>query len=205
MMLTIRCTPSPFHKSISGMFYRALMLACSFLPVSVELRINYEADETVEDFIGDYFGSRQAPNFAVQIRDDLGINHVKLVLEVGFGITYEELAHEATKWLEGKPDVSVVVLIMLEETKAAEKDPMAALNLNEDKYECLDNVKLDNLNSAAIDLVEDFGPARFKGIEWVGKISTTFMEVWKKDNTGSPVQDGPRIVSISMFNLSNTR
>ena len=181
------------------------MLACSFLPASVELRINYEADETIEDFIGDYFGSRQAPNFAVQVRDDLGINHLKLVLEIGFGITYEELAQEAMKWLEGKPEVSVVVLIMLEETKAAEMDPMAALDLNEDKYECLDSVNLANLNSAAFDLVEDFGPARFKDIEWVGKISTTFMEVWKRDNTGSPVQDGPRIVSVSMFSLSHVR
>ena len=43
-------------------------------------------------------------------------------------------------------------------------------------------------------LEEEYGPVTYKGFTWVGKISTVFMEVWKRDlNTGLARQHGGRV------------
>ncbi|MCJ1357674.1 MAG: hypothetical protein MMC33_007670 [Icmadophila ericetorum] len=197
-LLTIRCTPSPFHESVTKIFSRALIFATDMLPASIGLRIGYTTLE-IEDFRGIYRGSRQAPDFALTLSSEEGIDFIKLVVEVGFGESYEELVQEATKWLEGKPEVSVVVLLKLEETKSTGEDSMAALNAKDDKFACLDSANWTEFNASAIDLLEDFGPARFKGIEWVGKISTAYMEVWKRDATGLAARVGNRYDFFAPF------
>ena len=125
-------------------------------------------------FEGIYTGSKKAAGLALDIKNDMGVPRVKFVAEVGFSETYEELVQDAKLWLEGKKTVSLVMLVKLKEDPCYQC-PMR--NLTESEFAALGFPPMNEIEDQPFTLSGPYGPAVYKGFEWVGKISG-FLEFW---------------------------
>jgi hypothetical protein len=96
-------------------------------------------------------------------------------------------------WLKGKPDVSMVVLMSFQETPDY-RNPLR--NLGNKDFEQLGFPEAEELKTSMFSLAGDHGPAIYKGLAWVGQISTAVVEIWKRNpTTGLATQVGDRVVS----------
>lgn len=187
--LIIQCMPSPVHESITSIFTRGFIAAQESLPGQLSSRISTAANRDFRGFGGHYTGSNKTPDLAVQFKNDAGNREIKFVLEVGFSETYEDLLQDAKLWLEGKHEVSVVVLVKFEET------PSYQCPVRDEDLEALEFPSESEINIVDFELQEEYGPVVYKGLQWVGCISTAYMEVWKRDPvTGLATKNGNRIV-----------
>ncbi|KAI9773366.1 MAG: hypothetical protein M1840_007581 [Geoglossum simile] len=188
--LIIQFMPCPVRESVVSIFSAGFISATADLPAPVRRNI---ATVTGQDFIGfggKYLGSGKRPDLAVLFKD-AGARKAKFILEVGFAETYEDLVQDAKMWLEGKHEVSVVVLAKFEETPAYR---CPTRDFNDEDFERLESPPALELDGSSIRLDGEYGPAIYKGLAWVGRISTAFMEVWKRDPvTGLATQNGDRI------------
>ena len=133
------------------------------------------------------------PDLVVLFKNANGARKAKFVLEVGFSETYEDLVEDVKMWLEGRRrEVSTIVLVKFEETPAY---GCPTRHLNDEDFERLDFPAPSELRVSNFRLEDEYGPALYKGLAWVGRISAAFMEVWKRDPvTGLATQNGGRIV-----------
>src|SRR4051794_25640111 len=103
--------PSPVHESITSIFLRGFNFAIADLPDPVCSNIDAVSNQDFKGFEGQYRGSKKTPDLAVLFTNAAGDREAKFILEVGFSETYEKLVQDAKMWLEGKQEVSVLVLV----------------------------------------------------------------------------------------------
>jgi hypothetical protein len=176
-------------------------------------------------FEGQYFGSGKIADLAALITNAKGDHEAKMVIEIGFSENYEDLIKDATMWLEGMSSVSLCVLVGFEE----EPRYQCPVDNNMDEEE-LGFPDPRQLKPHHFRLKGPFGPAIYKGLDneelgdeepdneelgdeesdnelkWVGKISTAFLERWRRDaRTGRAKKSGNRVVSyILLMRMSLT-
>ena len=178
--LIIQCMSSPVHESVVSLFNKRIHAAQLKLPRDVERSIRTQTGRDYRGFEDRWEGSKKMPNLAIQVKNAAGNLEVKWVLEIGFSETYNDLVDDIKLWLEGRSEVSTVILIKIKETP---------------RYKCPISLD-DDLNQLGIPLTEvdvlssdvictgEYGPATYRGKTWVGQISEVIMEVWKRDING---------------------
>ncbi|KAI9769399.1 MAG: hypothetical protein M1840_004101 [Geoglossum simile] len=176
--LIVQCMPSPLHESIASIFSDGFAVAKSTLPASVRTKIFTVANEEFRGFGGQYEGSNKTPDLGIKFRNAAGELDIKFVLEVGFAEAYEDLVQDARMWLDGKPEVCVVVLANFEESPNY-RCPVR--DLDDEDFEQLEFPKGLDVRAQNFNLEGEYGPVTYKGLVWVGRISTAYMEVWKRD------------------------
>src|SRR5437667_10262018 len=137
------------------------------------------------------------PDFAITQMAANGITEVKWVLEVGLSEGYEQLVSDMKLWLEGQPQVSMAVLVKMEETPTYNRpvDP----GMDDDDFKKLgipeqpSDVRVRDFTRQG-----EYGPVTYQGFTWAGRISRVFMEVWKLDpTTGLARRDYDRVDLLS--------
>jgi hypothetical protein len=140
-------------------------------------------------FSGKYEDSEKTPDLAVCVQNAQERDHdLKWVLEVGFSEPYSQLVEDMKLWLEGTNSrVSTAFLAKLTE------DPVYHCPVSwQDRSE----IPLKAFEVDEDDVVtneECFGPAFYRGKQWVGCITEAFMEVWELNAAGQAEQFGDRI------------
>jgi hypothetical protein len=186
--------PSPVHESVVCPFSRGFFNATMDLPSSIQNRMNVATNEDFGGFAGTYSGSSKTPDLAIQLKNANGKREIKFVLEVGFSETYQELVDDAKLWLEGKEEVSLVMLVKFTETPSYR---CPARNLGDHELEQLEfpepaDIQVTNFNSGG-----EYGPVTYKGLQWAGVISEAFIELWTRNPaTGKATKVGRRRVSL---------
>jgi len=191
--LIIQCMPSPVHESIISLFSGHFHSAKQALPLATRYGINLTTGQDYNGFEGEYEGSEKRPDLAIEQLDASGEFTVKWVLEAGLTETYEQLVNDMKLWLEGKREVSMAVLIKFEENPKY-RCPISR-DMDDEDFKLLGIPQREKeIRARDCTLEEEYGPVTYKGFTWVGKISTVFMEVWKRDpNTGLARQHGGRV------------
>ena len=183
---------SPVHESIISSITQGFHNVNAGLPEPIGMRIATATNLRRTLFEGEYEGSSKTPDLAVDFADADGNLDPKFILEVGFSETYEQLVEEASLWLEGAPQVSVVLLIKFEESPPY-RSPIHKLTDQE-------LVELQFPRSVRTERGRfishgAYGPISYNGLQWVGGFSTVFAEVWRLDSTsGHAAQTGDRVV-----------
>lgn len=141
--------------------------------------------------------STKTPDLKIKFKDANGKRQTKLVVEVGFSESYEALVDDARLWLEGVQSVSLVILAKYSETPSY-RSPVR--DLSDENIQHLGFPAASELSESSFTLEGEYGPATYKGLVWVGRISEAFLEVWKRNlETGLAERVGDRIVSVSML------
>ncbi|KAH0556238.1 hypothetical protein GP486_005834 [Trichoglossum hirsutum] len=167
-------------------FLRAFIAADDRIP---GITIVTDGNRIQRKFQKKYSGSSKTPDLAVWFvrededdpcRDD---NKLGFVAEVGFSENYPSLVEDAKLWLEGKPEISIAMIVALEETP---------------RYKCpVKGEGSDSLPQGPDILFEvkgEFGPVVLNGMVWAGEITDAFTEVWIRDPvTGLAIRNGDRI------------
>ncbi|KAH0548107.1 hypothetical protein GP486_008163 [Trichoglossum hirsutum] len=185
--LTIHSLPSPLFRYFSRFIQEGFLDTRLHIPKSETRARIIRASVNLKylSFGGEYRGSKKTPDLAVSFRDVDGILKLKLVVQVGFsgGEGYSRLIEDTRMWLEGAGrEVSTVVLVGVEESPSYQSP---ILDLEGEEIEQLELSRQRRINFNA---EGDFGPLTYKGLVWVGQITSVFMEIWKKDSqTGSAV------------------
>ncbi|KAG0633943.1 hypothetical protein HOY80DRAFT_1101749 [Tuber brumale] len=173
-----------------------------FLPASIKNKIRIARNEKFAGFQGRYRGSDKTPDAALKIESAVGGEVVKFVLEVRLSETYDMLVEDAKMWLEGRETVSAVMLIKIVETPDY-KCPVH--DLDNEQFSQLGFPNGQKITGKIFTLKHIYGPAIYKGLHWVGKI-TGFIEIWKRNpGSGSAVRFGDRIDLIDFSNLLQTK
>ncbi|KAI9859055.1 MAG: hypothetical protein M1813_007183 [Trichoglossum hirsutum] len=188
--LIVQFMPLPVHESITSIFTRGFNAAQESLPYPLRTRITAVTNQEFDGFGGQYSGSNKTPDLAVEFKNSKGDLEPKFVLEVGFSETYDELFQDARMWLEGRNDVSILVLAKFEETP---KYQCPVRQFNNEGFEQLGFSEATKLRTSHFNLEDEYGLAIYKGFTWVGQISAS-LEIWKKDPiTGLATRNGSRI------------
>ena len=141
-----------------------------------------------------YSGSLKTPDLAVQFRNAAGEHEIKFVLQVGFSEQYEDLVDDAKLWLEGKEEVSLVVLVKFTEVPNYQ---CPARELEDEVVERLEFPDPAEIRSRDFVAEKDYGPVMYKGLQWVGQISEAFLELWNRNAaTGLATKVGHRRVRL---------
>jgi len=192
--LTFRCFPSPIHAHVVSTILGGFHLASFALPANTKSKIRIIAPKRYTRFYGKYAGSEITSDIAVQVRNDMGDREVKFILEVGLSEPYEKLVQDAQLWLEGSKTVSVVMLVKLYE------DPpynCPTYDLTDEEFNALQFPPEEEINQQSFVVNDQYGPATYKGLIWVGRISG-FIEKWGFEGTSrSACRISDRIVSYS--------
>ncbi|KAH0551428.1 hypothetical protein GP486_007358 [Trichoglossum hirsutum] len=170
--------PSPLHEYFCRLIQLKLDHAQFRLPnFNPEDPIIHTATNRLyTGFTGEYEGSERVPDLSVSFVGVDGRLELKLVVEVGFSEKYSDLIEDAKMWLEGGGhEVSNVMLVNIEESPSY-RSPL--LDLEDEEIEQLGLPGQHRIN---FDAEGDFGPITYKGLVWVGRITSIFVEVWKKD------------------------
>jgi hypothetical protein len=171
-------------------------------------------------FEGQYSGSAKIADLAVQVTNPDGQLETKLVVEIGFSEKYADLVKDIRLWLEGMSSVSMCVLVSFEE-EPPYQCPIDN-NMDEEEFKKLEFPNPWELEPKDIHLESPFGPATYKELDgeelddeeldnkklvWVGRISTAFLEQWKRDKkTGKAKKYGKRVVSyLLLMRISLTK
>lgn len=186
--LIIQCMPSPLHQSITSIINKKFIRSTSNLPEHLERQtyVSWETDNN--KFGGEWAGSNKRPDFSIEVRNANGKLELKWVVEAGLSETYEQLVEDARLWLEGHPDVAMVILVKFCEAQPY-RCPVPTIQDPEELGIPLDVLAIDE---AEVTMEGQLGPATYKGLRWVGKISEVFMETWVQDADGRAVRQGNR-------------
>lgn len=187
--------PSPVHESIISAISREFNSVAASLPEPIGSSIEVVANQEYKNFQGRYRGSRKTPDLAVEFTEGNGPLHPKFILEVGFSEPYQDLIQTAKLWLNGKPQVSVVMIVNFEENPPFR---CPARGLDDEQLLQLqfpDDVETEWEQFIAHD---NYGPVTYRGLEWVGRFAAVYAEVWRRDPaTGFATQSGNRVVGYS--------
>ena len=184
--------PSPVHESIVSTITDGFTNVKGSLPASIRRNITAVANQAYKNFQGRYRRSRKIPDLAVEFTDGNGPLHPKFILEVGFSEPYEDLVQAAKLWLEGKPQVSVVMIVNFEESP-----PFRCPARDLDDEQLLQLQFPDDVETEWEQFIthNNYGPVTYRGLEWVGRFPSVFAEVWRRDTaTGFATQSGNRVV-----------
>ena len=186
--------PFAVHESITYPFSCGFFGAVAGLPLSVRSRMNIATKQDFRGFTGRYSGSSKTPGLAVKFENAAGEHEIKCVVEVGFSETYEDLVEDARLWLEGKEEVSLVVLVKFTENPGYQ---CPARDLDDEELERLEFPEPADIRVRDFTSAGEYGPVMYNGLQWVGQISEAFMELWRRDpDTGLAFRDGRRRVRL---------
>ena len=182
--------PSPVHESIVSAITDGFVGVKESLPAPIRRNITAVSNQAYKNFQGRYRRSRKTPGLAVEFPNANGDLDPKFILEVGFSEPYEDLAQAAKLWLEGKPQVSVVMIVNFEESPPFR---CPAHDLDEEQLlQFPDDVETERQQFIVHD---SYGPITYRRLQWVGRFPTVYAEVWRRDAaTGFAVQSGNRVV-----------
>jgi hypothetical protein len=134
-----------------------------------------------EGFLGQYEGSSRTADMLVSVvRPDHFESEARMVVEVGFSQSYDDLVQKAELWIEFTASVRSVLLINIEE-EPNHSSPIKDVDLLELRM-LNDIVLADRLNSPD---VPEFGPVIIEGSTWVGEIRHAVVELWTRDENGA--------------------
>ena len=186
--------PSSVHESVVSPFSRGFFKATADLPLSVQTRMNIATNQNFRGFTGRYSGSSKTPDLAVEFENADGSHEIKFILEVGFSETYEDLVEDARLWLEGKEEVSLVVLVKFTVNPGYQ---CPARGLDDEELERLEFPDPADIRVQDFTSTGEYGPVTYNGLQWAGQISEAFMELWRRDpDTGLAFRDGRRRVRL---------
>ncbi|KAI9770442.1 MAG: hypothetical protein M1840_003328 [Geoglossum simile] len=189
--LIIQFMPSLVHESITSTFSDGFAIVKSTLPASIRTRIHTVTNQEYCGFGGQYRGSNKTPDLAIEFENAKGDPEPKFVLEIGFSETYEDLVQDAKMWLEGRRDTCVLVLANIQETP---KYRCPVRHFDDEDFKQLGFPEFTELRASDFNLEDEYGPATYKGLVWVGKISAASIEIWKRDAvTGLATRNGSPI------------
>jgi len=190
--LKIQSRPSALHEQAISTISQGFVLAIHKVSPELRRRISIVTNEQLNGFVSQYKGSHKIPDMALKTWDTAGRYKTKFVLEVGLTETYEMLLEDMKMWLEGRNDVSAVMLVKLQE------DPdyhCPTRNLSDQDYAHQSFHEAGEIGGDDFTLVTSYGPALYKGYVWVGRVSG-FFEIWKREPvSGSAICTSNRIVS----------
>ena len=112
---------------------------------------------------------------------------VKFVLEVGFAESYEMLVEDVKQWIEGREAPCLVMIVKIEEHPVY-KCPTRSLS--DVVFSQLGCPPEHEINMQTFTLNKPYGPACYKGLNWVGQVSG-FVEMYKRD----PVTKMAKLIS----------
>ena len=178
----------PLQALVVSTFAQSFYDLINKLPTALADRIDIATNLKFRDFEGVYRYSEKTPNLAVAFRNPTGISTSKLIVEVGFDKTYENLVKDVRLWINGNSSVTAVILVKINESP---KYLNTTQRLSNRELQLLDEAGVPNFT-----LSQEFGPIVYSGLVWVGSVADTFAEVWRRDpQTGLPAKVGDRIVS----------
>jgi hypothetical protein len=186
--------PSPIHQSITSVLNDGIMTSRAPLPANLRQRTRILWEEKFVSFGGRWSGSEKEPDLGIEVLNADDEWELKWVCEVGFSETYEQLKSDVRLWLEGGSQVSMVTIVRFCETPryrcplpiyndetGEELDPREAAEIPSD-YRAI--------RAKDVILEGDYGPATYKGLTWVERISEVRMETWMRDADGRATQRG---------------
>lgn len=162
-------------------------IARNSLPDDLRLKIDIVHNQHYKDFQGLYDGSEKTPDTAVEITNADGAEVVKFVLEVGFAESYEMLLEDVKQWIEGREASCLVMIVNIEESPGY-KCPTRGLS--DVEFSQLGFPPRHEINTQTFTLNGPYGPACYKGFQWVGQV-TGFVEMYKRD----PVTKMAKLIS----------
>ena len=185
--------PSPFHQSITSQLNDRIITSRATLPANLRQQTRVLWEQKFNAFGGQWSGSTKEPDLGIQVRNTDNEMELKWVLEVGFSETYEHLKSDIQLWLEGSSQVSMVTIAWFCETPRYH----CPLPIYDETGEELDPREVAGIPSdfraiRAKDVIleGDYGPATYKGLKWVQRISEVWMETWVRDTDRRAVQRG---------------
>ena len=175
------------------------MTSTSNLPQDLQRQTSVSWETTTNKFSDIWSGSKKRPDLSIEVRNASRRLELKWVVEVGLSETYDQLVEDAQLWLEGHPTVAMVVLIKFCEVP---RYRCPVFDQNPEKLGI--PLNLEAIDEAEVTMEGQLGPATYKGLQWVGKISEVFMEIWVKDGDGRAVRQGNRedLLQVGQFQLS---
>jgi hypothetical protein len=189
--------PGALHEDVVSTFIQGFGSACAGLPSDIHSKIHINTGLDFDGFEGRYAGSEKIADVGIQVCNINDKPEMRLVVEVGFSETYEDMVRDARLWLEGTSTVSTAVLVQLRESP---------------KYACpTSNLDPDQFDYPSVTVMEDYlfgpdyagqvyGPVVFSAFTWFGRLSSASVETWRRDPTsGLAVLDGNRMVSSNPF------
>ncbi|KAG0634288.1 hypothetical protein HOY80DRAFT_1060660 [Tuber brumale] len=176
--LNIHRRTSPVHQIFVSTIMYGLHSATNGLPEDIESRVSAVANQLFYIF------------------------GVRFVLEVGLSETYDMLVKDAKMWLEGMRTVSVVMLLKMQE------DPdyhFPTQGLSDEDFSRLESLRYQEIDGHGFTLESAYGPAVYKGLTWVGRISG-FIEIWKCEPvSGLATRIGDRINLVDLNELQQVK
>lgn len=189
--MIVEFMPSPLHQCISEAFLTAIHRGTDDLPSAIGSTITTSSNEDFNDFTGKYENSVKVPDAGVFLDDINGDMQIKIAMEVGFAETYQDLVQDVRKWLEGAGAV-LAILVKVEETPVFQNP---SLSMDGDEKEHLFS-QSPGVRARDFRIDGDFGPALYKALQWVGRISSVELETWTRDpSTGLASKNPDTIVS----------
>ncbi|KAG0137884.1 hypothetical protein HOY82DRAFT_575792 [Tuber indicum] len=177
--LIIQHMSSPILEKAISTVAEGFNLARSSLPTQLRERIAIVYNQKFRSFKRGYKGSQKVPDTMVQVENAAGTLEIKFVLEVGYSETYDDLVRDARMWLEGTDTVSAVMLVKMNEDPAYQ-NPTS--RLTDEEFDNLEFPPSEEVSQELFSLDDAHGPACYKGLRWVGKI-TGSIEIWKRHPT----------------------
>ena len=109
--LIIQCMPSPLHQSITSIINKKFIRSTSNLPKHLERQTYISQEITNNKFSIEQARSKKRPDFSIKVRNANRKLKLKQVVEVGLSETYKQLVEDIRLWLEGHPDILMVILV----------------------------------------------------------------------------------------------
>ena len=190
--LKIQSRSSALHEQAIATISKGFDLAADRLAPELQHKIFIARNQKFGEFVSQYKGSHKTPDMALKTWDNAGCCKTMFVLEVGLAETYNMLLDDTRMWLEGREDVSAVMLMKLQEDPeyCCPTRSLSDQDLTQQNFLGYSQIKHQNFT-----LEGPYGPAVYNGYTWVGSISG-FIEIWKREPvSGSAICAGDRIVS----------
>ena len=186
--MIIQCMPSPLHESVSSVFSDGIGKTKMDLPPDIRSKLRMKHNQEYRGFGDGWDGSAKVPDLALEVKNDAGKPEVRWVLEVGFDETYDQLRKNMKLWLEGYSEVSMVVIVKITE------DPpyRCPISPDEDLQQLGIPSEEEEVLYKDVDCQGEYGPALYKGHQWVGRISEVFLETWVRGDDGKARRYGNR-------------
>ena len=135
------------------------------------------------------------PDAAIMFDDEIGNSKLRLIMEVDFSESCEDLCKDVRIWIE-TANVSIAFLVNIDESPMY-KD--LTVQLSDDTKDGI-FASHETIGTSDFLLTDNFGPVSFANVNWVNKIATAIIEVWRRGCTsGKAEKDYKSFVCFNYF------